>query len=98
MKLIDLDSEAMEIDLVEIADHWGDDVAKDVKRLLTEQHEALMKEWSEAKNAQKRATMALKCAIAQVEWEYPLDYVIAFQEAILALMDKEEKDAVHVQG
>ena len=33
----------------------------------------------------KEAIEIIKCAIAEVEWDYPLDYTIAFKKAIEAL-------------
>lgn len=37
----------------------------------------------------KEAIEIIKMAIAEVEWEYPLDYTIAFEKAIEALRESE---------
>jgi len=38
------------------------------------------------------AISTLKIAIAEVEWNYPLDYAIAFETAIEALQEKLERE------
>ena len=43
----------------------------------------------------KEAIETIKCAIAQVEWDYPMDYVAAFNKAMEAL-EKEEAGWISV--
>ena len=43
-------------------------------------------------NEIEKAIKAIKIAIAEVEWNYPLDYAIAFETAIEALEEKAERD------
>jgi hypothetical protein len=38
------------------------------------------------------AISTIKIAIAEVEWNYPLDYAIAFETAIEALQEKQERE------
>lgn len=40
----------------------------------------------------KEAIEIIKMAIAEVEWEYPLDYTIAFEKAIEALEREDDND------
>ena len=42
-------------------------------------------------NEIEKAIKAIKIAIAEVEWNYPLDYAIAFETAIEALQEKLER-------
>ena len=43
-------------------------------------------------NEIEKAIKTIKIAIAEVEWNYPLDYAIAFETAIEALQEKLERD------
>ena len=43
-------------------------------------------------NEIEKAIKAIKIAIAEVEWNYPLDYAIAFETAIEALQEKLERE------
>lgn len=43
-------------------------------------------------NEIKKAIKTIKIAIAEVEWNYPLDYAIAFETAIEALREKLERE------
>lgn len=40
----------------------------------------------------KEVIEIIKMAIAEVEWEYPLDYTIAFEKAIEALEREDDND------
>jgi len=42
-------------------------------------------------NEIEKAIKTIKIAIAEVEWNYPLDYAIAFETAIEALQEKAER-------
>ena len=42
-------------------------------------------------NEIEKAVKTIKIAIAEVEWNYPLDYAIAFETAIEALQEKAER-------
>ena len=42
-------------------------------------------------NEIEKAIKTIKIAIAEVEWNYPLDYAIAFETAIEALREKLER-------
>ena len=44
----------------------------------------------------KEAIETIKCAIAEVEWEYPMDYAAAFDKAVEAL-EKEEAGWISVK-
>lgn len=43
-------------------------------------------------NEIENAIKTIKIAIAEVEWNYPLDYAIAFETAIEALKEKLERE------
>ena len=43
-------------------------------------------------NEIEKAIKTIKIAIAEVEWNCPLDYAIAFETAIEALQEKAERD------
>lgn len=43
---------------------------------------------------EKEAIEALKIAIAEVEWNYPIDYAVAFEVAIKALEEVQEYRAL----
>ena len=43
-------------------------------------------------NEIENAIKTIKIAIAEVEWNYPLDYAIAFETAIEALQEKLERE------
>ncbi len=43
-------------------------------------------------NEIEKAIKTIKIAIAEVEWNYPLDYAIAFETAIEALQEKLERE------
>lgn len=39
----------------------------------------------------RKAIETIKIAIAEVEWEYPVEYAVAFQTAISALEERQER-------
>ena len=43
----------------------------------------------------QEAIEIIKTAIAEVEWEYPMDYAVAFDMAIKALEEREDMVPIH---
>ena len=46
--------------------------------------------------ANKEAIETIKIAIAEVEWDYPMDYAVAFETAIEALEKQELKRTTYI--
>lgn len=46
------------------------------------------------KMTNKEAIEIIKIAIAEVEWDYPMDYTVAFEKAIEALEKQEPMEAI----
>ena len=44
----------------------------------------------------QEAIETIKIAIAEVEWDYPMDYTVAFEEAIKALKKQEKTTYIHL--
>ena len=44
----------------------------------------------------QEAIETIKVAIAEVEWDYPMDYTVAFEEAIKALKKQEKTTYIHL--